>query len=113
VSTKEELEDIAEVDVTPQGETLKKEPAPNVYLTNDDFNRVLVKHRGRIETGEKSAEDLIIWQDSKKPQALMTDDQKEEVRSWANTKVQEAELVADTDSFLTDYEEGEVQNATA
>ncbi|MCX7186917.1 MAG: recombinase RecT [Methylophilales bacterium] len=113
VSTEEELEDIAEVDVTPQGETLKKEPAPNVYLTDDDFNRVLVKNKGRIETGEKSAEDLIIWQDSKKPQALMTDDQKDEVRSWANTKVQEAELVADTDSFLADYEENEVQNATA
>ena len=104
----DEAERILEKDITPQAESL---PQPQtVYLTDEAFNTGIVKFRSKIASGEKSADELIKWQDAKQPQAKLTNEQKDEIESWVkpapvvieNEAVQEAD-----DDFLADYENGE------
>lgn len=101
----DEAERILEKDV--QGEVVSSEPLPPAYLTDDAFNKGIVKFRGKIESGEKSAEDLIAWQNQKQPQALLTEAQQAEIQSWVKTAPVTIENEAEQDDFLNAYEEGE------
>ena len=111
VYTAEELEDI-QVEKTVNGETITQ-PAPTVYLTDEAFNKGIVKFRSKIASGDKSASELINWQDSKQPEAKLTDEQKTEINSWVKAAPVTVENEVEQDDFLNSYEEGEVQNATA
>jgi len=100
----DEAERILEKDITPVP------PPPKVYLTDEAFNTGIVKFRSKIASGEKSADELIKWQDAKKPQVLLTNEQKDEIESWVKPApyVIENEAVQESsDGFLADYENGE------
>lgn len=105
----EEVRDIPnEQDITSQGETLTPVPAPMVYLSDDAFNAGIVKFRSKIASGEKSADELIKWQNSKHPQVKLTDEQVAEIESWVKPAPATIENEAvQADEFLADYENGD------
>lgn len=74
----------------PQGER------KTVYLSDDGFKKLTDKHSASIKSGEKVASELIAWQDAKKPEALLTKEQKETIASWEPKASQPAQEAGDT-----------------
>jgi len=53
-----------------------------VYLNDESFKKMTLKFQSTVASGEKSPHDLIQWQDSKVPEAKLTEDQKNIIKSW-------------------------------
>lgn len=93
-----------EIDITGETQVIREQKPEPKPLDDAAFNALEEKFRTHIESGTKSAEDMIAWVESKG--SVMSEAQKAEVRSWAKkSEVIEGEQV--DDPFVDDMNNAE------
>lgn len=97
----EELMDMPEKDVTP---IPRNEPLAPKILDDATFKTISDKYRESVASGKKTIDDFVTWVENKG--ALMTDDQKAQVKSWVPTVV-EGQATTVQDEFAAEYEAAE------
>lgn len=96
---------IIEKDITPQDVGGYAEP---VYLDDAAFKVITDKYKQSVADGKKSVENFVSWVESKG--ALMTESQKQEVKTWAikpEPTVIEGESTQVDDPFVTEMNKAE------
>lgn len=100
----DEAQRIVEKDITNDAQVVREPKPEQKPLDDAAFNALEEKVRSHIESGKKSADDMIAWVESKG--SVMSEAQKAEVRSWAKkSEVIEGEQV--NDPFTAAYEDAE------
>jgi phage recombination protein Bet len=107
----DEAERIIEKDITPQKETSSAtQPAEAQILDDATFKTIADKYKENVASGKKTIEGFIAWVESKG--ALMTDNQKAEVKTWVKAPpvTVEGEATTVDDPFVTDMQTAESES---
>lgn len=104
----DEAQRIMEKDVTSEGEVIERTPPQRTILpelSDMDFAKAKSKYYSKINKGEKTADELIIFLSAK---YTLNEYQKEKIQEWAKVDTETGEI---NDDFVTQMNEAEHANA--